>query len=190
MSKVICISGKSGSGKDTLANAMKTVLDSHNVSSTIIHYADPVKLFAITCYNWNGVKDETGRSILQHLGTDVIRNVDENYWVDMIGRFIKDMDTEFKVFLIPDTRFPNEIERLEELGLDVTAIRITRYEDDHEYLNPALTDEQHAHPSETSLDKYYCFDYAVANTTLEELQESALGILEDMNLIRKDNDNV
>ena len=74
----------------------------------------------------------------------------------------------------------------------MTAIRITRYKEGTEeiYLNPALTEEQHQHPSETSLDMYFGFDYAVTNDSMEELRESAAAVLEDMGLIEKEMPNV
>ncbi len=36
----------------------------------IAHYADLVKYVAKTFFEWNGEKDEYGRSLLQHIGTE------------------------------------------------------------------------------------------------------------------------
>ena len=39
------ISGKSGSGKDTLANIMRDQLESHGLKTITLHYADLVKYY-------------------------------------------------------------------------------------------------------------------------------------------------
>ena len=43
MKGTIVISGKSGSGKDQLAQYMKETLEKHNQKVLIIHYGDAVK---------------------------------------------------------------------------------------------------------------------------------------------------
>ena len=50
-------------------------------------------------------------------------------------------------------------------------------------MNPKLTQDQHNHPSETSLDDYEDWDYIVENHNLEELEESAEVILADLQLL-------
>ena len=68
---------------------------------------------------------------------------------------------------------------------DSYCIRVKRRnEDETEWVNPALTEQQRQHPSETSLDNYV-FDYTILNDEgLELLQESAITVLEDLNLIK------
>ena len=43
MNNTIIISGKAGSGKDTLASFMKEELEKHNKRVLVIHYGDAVK---------------------------------------------------------------------------------------------------------------------------------------------------
>ena len=63
--KCISISGPAGHGKDTLANKLKTLLEAKGKKVFIIHYADYLKMVATQVYNWNGLKDEVGRDVLQ-----------------------------------------------------------------------------------------------------------------------------
>ena len=159
--KVICISGHARAGKDTFASYLKRLLSSvynENENSVLItHYGDLVKYICTTFFGWDGKKDEAGRSMLQHIGTDVVRAQDEGFWV----RFISDMLTFFpdkwNYVIIPDCRFPNEIELLRDAGYDVTHVEIVRDDFDNE-----LTEEQKHHPSETSLDEMIA-DFIVVN---------------------------
>ena len=161
--KTILISGKSGSGKDTVAQMMREQLQNSGLRVLTIHYADLVKFYAHQYYDWNGVKDEQGRTLLQHLGTDTVRKQYPEYWSEAVAKFISAVDTDFDVALVPDARFPNEIEITKKYNPNNVTVRIERYNTDGSpWLNALLTEEQHNHPSETSLDNY-AFDYTIIN---------------------------
>lgn len=147
--KVICISGKAQHGKDSTAGFMKDFLEFEGKKVLIAHYGDLVKYVCKTFFDWDGKKDEAGRTILQRVGTDVIREQDEMYWVRFIKTILKFFPDEWDYVLIPDCRFPNEIEYLDLWGFDVTHLRVVR-----ENLESPLTEEQQRHPSETALDEY------------------------------------
>ena len=67
--------------------------------------------------------------------------------------------------IIPDCRFPNEIDFVKNNGFDVVTVRIEREEFDS-----ALSKEQLNHPSETALDRYD-FDVIIHNdATLARLK--------------------
>ena len=90
------------------------------------------------------------------------------------------------IAIVPDARFPNEVDiALQELKNCVT-IRVERKNaDGTEWINPTLTEEQRQHPSETSLD-CYAFDYVIHNDEgLDVLRESAHTILVDLGLIKE-----
>lgn len=178
--ETILISGKSASGKDTFANMIKDKLEAVGCNVLIIHFADLVKFYAKEYYNWNGVKDEAGRNLLQKLGTNLVREQFPDYWAETIAKFLAVMNhyEEFDCALIPDTRFENEIETVKYWIPNAISIRIRRLnEDKTEYVNPAFSEEQLNHPSETSLNDYCEFDYCVDNIGLKELEESAEIIL-------------
>ncbi len=145
--KVICITGKAGSGKDTAAQAMKKLLGWYKKHVLIIHYADLLKFICRQFFDWNGEKDRYGRNLLQFVGTDVVRAQNPDYWVDFVVGLIKMFRDHWDYVLIPDCRFPNERQRLIEEGFDTTLVRIVRggYQSE-------LSEEQQAHPSETAMD--------------------------------------
>lgn len=147
--KVFSISGKAQNGKDTFALFAKEILENKGYKVLITHYADLVKYTCKTFFDWNGEKDMAGRSLLQRVGTDDIRNKYPNFWVEYIAKILSIFQSEWDCVLIPDTRFPNEIEELLKFGLDVETIRINRPNFDN-----GLTEEQKNHSSETSLDNY------------------------------------
>ena len=85
-----------------------------------------------------------------------------NYWVDFIISILTLFKNEWDYVLIPDCRFPNEIERLKQSGINTFTLRIKR-----ENFKSDLTEEQLNHISETALDDYN-FDNIIKNTTLNE----------------------
>ena len=145
--KVLCISGKAGSGKDTFARLFKDVASEHGLDTLIIHNADLLKFMCTSIFGWNGKKDAVGRSMLQHIGTDVIRAQRPDFWVDYIADVLTFFNGAWDYVLVPDCRFPNEIERLREAGFDVLHVAIDRPGYDN-----GLTAEQKKHPSETAMD--------------------------------------
>ena len=154
---VILLSGKSGSGKDFVANIMKEKLEQKGNKVLVTHYADLLKYILKTFFDWDGQKDEHGRHLLQYVGTDVIRRQNPNYWVDFVKDIIIMFSNNWDYILIPDARFPNEITRMFCSNFRTISIRITRLN----YISK-LTDEQQQHESETALDSY-SFDYYMTN---------------------------
>lgn len=147
--KVICISGKAQHGKDTSAGYLKEFLEARGKKVLIAHYGDLVKYVCKTFFDWDGQKDEKGRTLLQYVGTDKIRERRPDYWVSFIGDMLKFFNGEWDYVLIPDCRFPNEVEYLKQKYFDVTHVRVVR-----ENFESPLTEEQQNHPSETALDNY------------------------------------
>ena len=163
--KVILLSGKARSGKDTAADV---ILKKYN--GIPFAFADDVKKIAYNHFGWHGEKDELGRKLLQDIGTTG-RNYNRDLWanktVDMIQEWsLQSSDNQLAV--VTDTRYPNEIQRVKHEFSDVVTIRITR--DSVEKLK---------HPSETALDQWTDWDYVVENNgTKEEFQRKILEIME------------
>lgn len=155
--KVICISGKARHGKDFTASAMKEVLEENGQKVLIMHYADLLKFMCEKYFDWDGNKDEKGRSLLQYVGTEMVRSQDPDYWVKYIVGVFKLFRNVWDVVLISDVRFPNEIEGLRGYDWDVISIRVMRADFDN-----GLTSEQKSHSSETALDDYK-FDITLSN---------------------------
>lgn len=155
--KIICISGTACAGKDFTANALNDLFEKDNHRVLITHYADLLKYICKTFFDWNGKKDVEGRSLLQFIGTDTIRNINPDYWIEFIVGILDMFPNEFDYVLIPDCRFPNEINIMKE-KYDCIALRVNRPNFDN-----GLTDDQKNHISETALDDFK-FDYVLNNS--------------------------
>ena len=145
--KVICISGRAGHGKDTAALLLKGFLVQNGRRVLVTHYADLLKYICRQYFGWNGEKDIAGRQLLQTVGTDTIREKNPDFWVDFIIEILRFFPDEWDYVIIPDTRFPNEIDRLKAEEFDVLHVNVYR----PDYVS-FLTQEQQKHPSETALD--------------------------------------
>ena len=186
MKGTIIISGKSGSGKDMMAQFMKEELAKHGKKALVIHFADAVKWFCRDFLNWDGKKDEVGRTLLQMVGTDIVRSKHPNFWTGIVVGLIQAFEPtrDFDVAIIPDARFPNEVDISLANLKNCASVRIERKNaDGTPWINPTLTESQRNHPSETSLD-VFAFDYVVHNDEgLDVLRESAITILKDLKYI-------
>ena len=174
--KVITISGKAQNGKDTTARLLKDVLEDDGNTVLIAHYADLLKYICKQFFGWDGNKDEQGRHTLQYVGTDVIRKECPDYWVDFLIDMAHLFPSEWDYMLIPDCRFPNEIERLSEAGLDTVHVRVTR-----DKFESPLTPEQQSHPSETALDNIKQDYYIRNNGSLQNLKNAVGNFLAELN---------
>ena len=224
MTKIVGISGRKQSGKNTVANMItsdiikerKMVFDSvvddqgrlmietSNASgergwgifditrkdidfveyasqelwpyTKVYHFADCLKQLAISLFDLTpqqvyGTDDQkntdtpygmTAREFLQYFGTDVMRKIKDKVWVDYTINQIKQEESQLAI--IPDVRFPNEINAIHAAGGVV--IRLDR---------DVFSDK---HPCETALDidnfSWDEFDYIIHNDgkTVNDLQES------------------
>ncbi len=144
---VIPISGKAGHGKDTLAGFMKTNLEKQGKRVLITHYGDLLKYICRPFFGWDGQKNKEGRTLLQTVGTEVVREQEPDFWVNFVYDVVTMVPNEWDYVLIPDARFPNEVD-LFKSSTNVTAYHVR-------IIRPSfskLTPEQQQHPSETSLD--------------------------------------
>lgn len=188
MNKVFIISGKSGHGKDQVAAFMREALEASGKKVLIIHFADVLKYFLKEYYGYDGDKSKPeNRSLLQHVGTDMVRKKHANYWAGVVLGFLSAQEDyeDFDYAIVPDARFENEVELLMRNLRGAVSIRVERYnEDGSPWVNPKLTDEQRAHASETSLDDYV-FDYTIINDgDLELLKDNCMILLDDLKIRR------
>lgn len=125
--------GAAGSGKDTVANIL-----AHGWAYKRVAFADPVRdaLFKLDplVFNSNGttqrVSDAVGslgweeakrqnpdiRGLLQRLGTDVVRSMAPDLWVDQAETAAKDMGRWGQTPVFTDTRFQNEVDMIRHHG--------------------------------------------------------------------------
>jgi len=157
--KVVLISGKAQHGKDTSAKYLEEILSKRGKKVLITHYGDVLKYICQKFFAWDGEKDEAGRTLLQTVGTETIRKMDQNYFVNFIQTILNFFPNTWDFVLIPDCRFPNEVETIPGVHL-----RIVR-----KNFESPLTAEQQKHMSEVALDNHPCDQLIVNDGTLFEL---------------------
>jgi hypothetical protein len=175
--KIICISGLAQHGKDTAASIMKHRFESEGKRCLVFHYADYLKFIAEKYFGWNGAKDETGRQLLQQLGTNKARKRNPNIWVEVCVEFIKAFGEDYDYILIPDCRFENEIVVLRDHWENVFTIWVHRIGFDN-----GLTFEQKDHDSETSLLDFP-FDRIISvESSMEKLVDAVNNVIDQNSL--------
>jgi hypothetical protein len=143
-----------------------------NIPCVRIACADLLKHIAKMYYGWDGQKDSKGRTLLQLLGTEKVRSVCSDFWIAELLNIVKYVFQEdYKFILIPDTRYPNEIELPKKHGFNVISVHVLRPNFDN-----GLTEEQKNHISETSLDNYN-FDISISAENLFELENEVINKL-------------
>ena len=147
----ICISGRFGTGKDTIADY---IVNEYGYEKKA--FADDMRLFL---GSYMGVTKEHKhyRKKMQMCGTDIVRNlVDEEFWLNRLLEQIK-----HPLIVVSDARFINEVEGLKKQGF--TIIRVVSDKIRREQIGTN-------HRSETELDDYNLWDYVIENNdSLEDL---------------------
>jgi len=156
--KIIAFAGLAQSGKTTAANFIPGV--------KILSFADPVKQIALSSFNWDGVKDEKGRRLLQVIGTECGRAYDNDIWINKMREQIKICEPLYNVIAIDDCRFDNEPELVKELGGIVIEI-----------LRPGCVPDGHA--SEQGISPYLIDKQIMNDGTIEQLKEKVLSLVSE-----------
>jgi len=188
---IISITGKIGSGKDTIADIIMQYTPYHDWE--IKKFAGKLKDIAeilsgvpkINFEDQEFKKQDMGpnwgmtyRDLLQRLGTEAMRNgLHENVWVNALFadyHFNIEKDEQMPNWLITDCRFPNELEAVKtHKGITIKVIRDSG--------NTVGT----THASETALDDYTEWDYVVDNNgSIEDLKTQVFSILEKESLLK------
>lgn len=132
---IVGITGKAGAGKDSIADRLvdrhgfkrmsfagplKGVLDQMNPIIGFDMYSPqrPIHLReAMERYGEDGVKKvyPEYRRLLQKLGTEGIRNIDQDFWIKAAAKMIKAEPNDARL-VFTDCRFPNEAKAIQEAG--------------------------------------------------------------------------
>ncbi|CAB4197051.1 hypothetical protein UFOVP1290_571 [uncultured Caudovirales phage] len=189
----IAISGKAGSGKDTLAKLLRDHLDTDNCNTKILALADPVKdivkiMFPRTeDYILYGPSKNralivpgvfkndaplTYRKLLQEIGTEVGRSYNQSIWLNVLDYKLEmaEKNGNIKLFVVSDVRFKNEFDHLKQCGY--TMIRIFRNLD---------SDLDHSSETEQNSINDDLFDYVIDNNnSIEQLKSVSNDIANDI----------
>ena len=137
---IILLSGKAGTGKDTVADY---IVD--NYGFVKVSFADPLKRGIMEMFQLSKEQvydreerekqltlfpEWSGRKLLQYVGTELFRNqIDKDIWVKAAANSVLRMNkcSGINKFVFSDVRFPNEEQFTEKyLQTESTLINITR----------------------------------------------------------------
>lgn len=174
--KYYLIGGRARHGKDTLGLFIKEYYETQGKKACIMHISNYIKQFALNYFGWDGQDETKPRTLLQELGTGVIREK-MNKPFFFINRLLEDMEVLenfFDVIIVTDVRLPMEFEKMKEHHPDAVTILIHRI-----HFDDGMTEEQRHHITEIALDGYTACDIEITNDTLEGLQADARQIVQE-----------
>ena len=174
---IYCISGKAGSGKSTVGAIIEREYQKLGLKTITSPYTKYLKQYIGTITGVNVTEENKPRELLQKLSSDLIKKKLNNKDF-FIRRQVEDIEFYsyfFDVVIIPDVRFPNEIEILKEKFPNVVSIRVER-----QNYESKLTEEEMQDITETALDKYNNYDYIITNESRKELESDTLKIINNL----------
>lgn len=175
--KIIMLAGKARAGKDTTANFIKEYGIKNNLKVINLQFSFYIKYYAKLISSWDGSEETKPRTLLQQLGTDIIRDkIDNYYFIKRIVDDIKVLNYFADIITISDTRLPEELDTITNTYPNVYKINIERSD-----FNNNLNSKEVLHRTETSLDNYTNYNYIIDNDgTLEDLQNKINDILKEI----------
>ncbi len=174
---IILIGGKARSGKSTIAHYMEEKFKEMGLSVVYSPYTKYLKDYIENITDEKYTDQDKPRELLQKISSELIKKKLNNSDF-FINRQIEDLEfySYFKdIILVPDVRFPKEIEVIKEKFKNVVSVGVLRYD----YLSD-LTDEQMKDISEISLDGYQEYDYVINNRVDTNLKDEALKIVKEL----------
>lgn len=172
---ILC--GKARSGKDTTADIIKEYYEEKNKKVITLSYGSYIKEYAKKISDWDGSDETKPRTLLQVLGTDIIRNnIDDMFFIKRIIGDISVYSYFFDVIIISDARFKKEITTIKERFNDVIDINIKRPNFDN-----GLNELEKNHVTEQDLNDYDSYKYTVDNdASISDLESKIIKIIEEV----------
>lgn len=173
--KIFIVAGKANSGKDTTCELIGNYIKLKGLRVVNLQFSSYIKMYAKEITGWNGSEDTKPRSLLQELGTDIIRKkISEDFFINRIIDDIKIYSYYFDVITISDARFPKELDSIKNNFNNVYKINIKRPNFENN-----LNEVQKAHETETALDNYNDYDYVLVNDgTINDLNDKIKRIVD------------
>ena len=168
--KIFVLSGKAKSGKNMIADIIEEYYKDKKCIQ--LSYAYYLKQYIKKITNWNGTEENKPRDLLQSLGIDLLKKIDDKLLIRRVMEDIKVYSYFYDVIIVTDARLIAEVEEPKKLFNCIT-IRINKDFND-------LTDQQKKHITETNLDNYLNFDYIIENRNLEDLKKQIINILKEV----------
>lgn len=178
---IFLICGKAEYGKTTFANILKEKAEKRGLRVVRTAFAAALKWAAREYFGWDGAKDEAGRHLLQHFGTEEVRRFFPLHWLNSVAEVLCPTTDRWDVAIIDDWRFVDEYEEFAELcknfNINVVPVKIIRIYDNGNLWNNSLTPEARLHASEIALDNYYVAN-EIINLDLGGLSRQAEKLLD------------
>lgn len=172
MEKIFIIAGKARQGKDTVYEFIKEYYKEKKVLYLPNNYY--MRDYAKRIMGWNGSDEDKPRDLLIKLG-DIARNeIDKHFFIKRTIDDIYVFSSFYDIIVLPDARFPYEIEMMKEKYSEAISINVIR----PNYISEISNDAK-KHTTETSLDSYDKYDYKIINNgTLEDLKKKVFDLLD------------
>ena len=174
---IMVVSGKANSGKDTTCEFMDNYVKTKGLKVINLQFSSYIKKYAKEISEWSGEEDSKPRTLLQQLGTDIIRKkIDNNFFINRIIGDIKVYSYYFDFITVSDARLPQEMDAIYNEFKNVYRVKIKRPN-----FNNNLNKEEKKHITEIALDNYKDYEYIIDNNgTLEELNIKAKKIIDEV----------
>lgn len=182
---IILIAGQAESGKSTLAKWLKIEYEKQNEKVIISPYTKYLKNYIENITNKKITEENKPRDLLQKISSEIIKEKlgKTNFF---INRQIEDIEI-YSYFveniIVPDVRFPDEIDIIKDKFKNVVSIGITR-----KNYTSNLTSEQLEDITETALRNYHNYDFEIENTNETNLQQIAKELILKINERRYKNE--
>lgn len=175
--KIFIISGKANSGKDTTCELINNYIKLKGLNSINLQFSSYIKMYAKVISGWDGQEDTKPRSLLQKLGTSIIREkIDNEFFIKRIIGDIKVYSYYCDAITISDARLPEEIDSIYNEFENVIRINIERPN-----FNNNLNEIEKKHRTEVALDGYNSYDYILINDgSIEDLNEKVKKIVDEV----------
>jgi len=174
--KIFLIAGKARTGKNKVAEYIKEYYEKNN-KVVISPYTKYLKNYIEEITDKKIDDNNKPRELLQQISAKIIKEKlgMHNFFID---RQIEDLNIYsyfMDVIIIPDVRFPEEIEKIKENFPNVISIGVTR----KNFISP-LTKEQQEDITEISLDNYHDYDFKIENDEYKDLKNKVFSIIEEI----------
>lgn len=171
---IILIGGKARSGKSTVSKYMEKEYIRQGVKVVVSPYTKYLKYYIEEIMGMKITEDNKPREMLQRISSDLIKGKlgDKDFFIRRQIEDISLFSYFVDVILVPDVRFPREIEEIRVRFSNVISIGVVRSHYDSD-----LTELQRQDATEVSLDDYQGFDYRIENTEEDKLYLDTLEVI-------------
>ena len=116
---IIGLCGHGRSGKDTFCEIAKNFLSQKKVAAARVAFADELKRdldplcrhhIGCSAFTEDTTQKDLIRPLLVAYGTDVIRRMDENWWIDRLEKKLPLYFGQQILPIVTDVRYPNEMD--------------------------------------------------------------------------------